>query len=214
MYSVRPVVERMAQAVSNHILKPNSPILKDIIGQRVLDVGFLVESGKEATKEQETEYRIEHEMFSFISTNEIFLLRLDRQDLCFISQHERDATLYYHENLTLEAMADLEMQYFGVRTLPYRYLASEYPEYSNDLINGMIGKKITAVDLYRVIRKPRYIYNQHRYCILKLYFEDGTERLLGSRIADIDDKDLDYFIDIQYPEKLDKRIIHRVYEIR
>lgn len=214
MYSVRPVVERMAQAVSNHILKPNSPILKDIIGQRVLDVGFLTESSKRTTREEEAEYRIEHEMFSFISTNEIFLLRLSRQDLCFISQHELDATLYYHENLTLEAMADLEMQYFGVRTLPYRYLASEYPEYSNDLINGMIGKKITAVDLYRVIRKPRYIYNQHRYCILKLYFEDGTERLLGSRFGNVDDDGSSYFIYIHYPEKLDKRIIHRVYEIR
>lgn len=214
MHSVRPLY-RMTQAVSNHILKPNSPVLKDMIGQRVLDIGFLTESDEKTTKEQQAKKWMELEIFSFISTEDIFLLRLERQDLCFISQNDSDATLYYHENLTVTAMAELEMQYFGVYTIPYLYLASEYPEYSNtDLIKGMIGRKITAVDLYRVIRKPNYIYRKHRYCIMKLYFDDGTERLLGSRFEGIYANDSDYFIEIHYPEDLDKKNIHRVYEIR
>lgn len=214
----------MTELIPEYAITPNAPILKEMIGQRILDIGYysnyVLPNGiirnvgantREKSKFKIIEFYDKYDFelstcFSYYfgsSVEGALVIVLEKNHVGFISLSDAIPTLEVNTNLTMERMKELEPG-FGY----FFHSATQDPDMSNEIVNEMIGTRILAIDLIRVTYLESYHDTSNRYCILKLYLENGVERLFGTFFED------DRVIEIRKVDNIDPKRIEEVFEIR
>ncbi len=175
----------MGRKIVEHTISPESPILKGMIGQKILDIGFYHGHSKEGKGATNTREGIKSFLRSLGGNWQISfswygdlpaVLVLEKQHLCLISRKTIIPKLEANSNLTLDRMTIIEPE-----IKYYFYSVNQDPDMSDEIVREMIGKRILALDLIRVSNDEAYTHTENRYCILKLYLEGGIVKLVGTQ---------------------------------
>lgn len=207
---------------TKEIITPNSPFLMEMIGQRIIDLGYYDRFVKTEGYEKNLDYTREglkttrKKLFEEFGWNisahfsdflvEIPILVLEKQSIAiFPGEKGLYPQLLINSNLTPERAESLYPAYGH-----YLYSVLQDPEMSNQMVQEMIGKKILGIDLIRLAENEIYLNVDNAYCILKLYLEGGMEKLIGTQMK----PDLEDVVQVKNSNDIDLSIIGEVFPIR
>lgn len=212
--------EDLSYVITEFILMPDSSILEEMIGQRILDIGFYEEhsdsreKAKERIKKVYDEYSNKNMTKGYTCFSDMLghfmVLVLDKQHLTLIAMGGSYPKLQINSNLTLEGINKIQEATYGLDAYYSFFSVKQDPDMADELVKEMIGKKILAVDLIKVVREEYPGEPQYPYCIIRLYLENGITRLIGSQFED----ELDESRHIREGNDILPERIERVYKIR
>ncbi len=211
--------ENLSYVISEFTLMPDSPILEEMIGQRILDIGFYKEHScsreekkgriKEVYDESGSDMSKGYTCFSDM-LGHFMVLVLDKQHLALIAMGGSYPKLQINRNLNLEGINKFQEATYGLDAYYSLFSVKQDPDMADELVKEMIGKRILAVDLIKVVREEYPGEPQYPYCIIRLYLENGITRLIGSQF----EYELDESRHIREGNDILPERIERVYKIR